>query len=191
MTEYLKAALHFGDSSVTMMFCSQVVCVTLLLAVAGASEVVNVASEVANVTSEMENMTSEASTTTSDDLKDTFDPKDYLDYGKRTYEGYKLFRVTPESEEHLKVLTFIEKSVDSMWTPIPDELEAERQTHVDMMVNPIQSAYLGAFLECSSIPFEVKFFSAIQQAAIASLIVVHRADITLLFHVPYQINPLS
>ena len=178
MTEYLKAPLHFGDSPVTMMFCSQVVCVTLLLAAAGASEVVNVASEVANVTSEMENMTSEASTTTSDDLKDTFDPKDYLDYGKRTYEGYKLFRVTPESEEHLKVLTFIEKSVDSIWTPIPDELEAERQTHVDIMVNPIQSAYLEAFLECSSIPFEVKDFSAILQAAIASLIVLHRAEIT-------------
>ena len=31
--------------------------------------------------------------------------------GKRTYNGYQLVRATPESEEHLDVLRFIEKGV--------------------------------------------------------------------------------
>ena len=29
--------------------------------------------------------------------------------GKRTYNGYQLVRATPESEEHLEILRFIEK----------------------------------------------------------------------------------
>ena len=115
--------------------------VALLLTAAVASEVTTVTSDVIDLTSDTANTTSEA--------------KDDPDAGKRTYKGYKLFRVTPESEEHLHALRFIEKSVDSMWTPVPEELDLERELHVDMMVNPTHANNLRAFLECSSIPFEV------------------------------------
>ena len=131
------------------MFCYKVVLVPLLLAVATASEVATVTPEMVNSTLDAANMTSEV-------LRETPEANEE----KRTYEGYKLFRVTPESEEHLQVLRFIEKSVHSIWTPIPAELEVERESHVDMMVNPMQSENLGAFLECSSIPFEVNHLSS-------------------------------
>ena len=117
-----------------MRFYGYVVCMSLVLVVA-------LASEVALATSEAGNEFSEA-------LNDT-------DTEKRTYEGYQLVRVVPESEEHLQALRFIEKSVDSMWTPVPDKLDSESQPYVDMMVNPSQSEHLMAYLNCSSIPFEV------------------------------------
>ena len=91
---------------------------------------------------------SEAGNEFSEALNDT-------DTEKRTYEGYQLVRVVPESEEHLQALRFIEKSVDSMWTPVPDKLDSESQPYVDMMVNPSQSEHLMAYLNCSSIPFEI------------------------------------
>ena len=124
-----------------MIFCTQVALVPLLLTSALASEVTTVPSDVIDLTSDLANTTSEA--------------KDDPDAGIRTYKGYKLFRVTPESEGHLQILRFIEKSVDSMWTPIPERMELERELHVDMMVNPTHAVNLRAFLECSSIPFEV------------------------------------
>ena len=103
--------------------------------------VVALASEVALATPEVGNEFSEA-------LNDT-------NTEKRTYEGYQLVRVVPESEQHLQALRFIEKSVDSMWTPIPDKLDSESQPYVDMMVNPSQSEHLMAYLNCSSVPFEI------------------------------------
>ena len=124
-----------------MRFFSRLVFVPLLLAVAAVSEVVAAASEVANAASEVANPTLEAA--------------DDHDNGKKTYEGYQLFRVTPESEEHLQVMRFIEKSADSLWTPVPNKFDGDMRPHVDMMVNPMQIKHLRAFLECSSIPFEV------------------------------------
>ena len=112
-----------------MGFCHGLVYVPLLLAVAAASEVANL----------------------------TFEAADDHDTGKKTYEGYQLFRVTPESDEHLQVLRFIEKSVDSLWTPVPNKFDADMRPHVDMMVNPTQIKHLEAFLECSRIPFEVRY----------------------------------
>ena len=124
-----------------MRLHGQVVFVPLLIVVALASNfATNVTSEDHNVT-EFPNMTSEA--------------PDEADTKKRTYEGYQLVRAMPHSEEHLHVLRFIEKSVDSMWTPVPIEIDPERVLHIDMMVNPSQSQHLLAFLNCSSIPFEV------------------------------------
>ena len=164
-----------------MMFCSPVVCVPLLLAVAAASDVANGNSEMANLTSEV--------------LTETSEVKDDSDAGKRTYEGYKLFRVTPVNKEHLDVLRFIEKSVDSIWTPIPDELEAERQSHIDMMVNPMQSENLRAFLECSSIPFEVKDY--FRYVDLLSYITLEQAQALVkqsrhksIFQCPFQRHPL-
>ena len=136
-----------------MMSCIRLVCVTILLTVVTASEV-------ANLTTEVVNLTSDAANATIVVLEEKPEANDDIDGGKRSYEGYKLFRVTPESEEHLTVLRFIEKSVDSMWTLIPEEFEVERQSHVDMMVNPEQSENLRTFLECSSIPFEVNDLSS-------------------------------
>ena len=124
-----------------MIFCTRVALVALMLTAAVASEVTTVTSDVIDLTSDIVNTTSKA--------------MDDPDAGIRTYKGYKLFRVTPETEEHLRVLRFIEKSVDSMWTPIPEELDLERELHVDMMVNPTHADNFRAFLECSSIPFEV------------------------------------
>ena len=125
-----------------MRLYSQVVCVSLVLVVALASKFAKATSDVIDdATTEFTNMTSEA----------VDDP----DTKKRTYEGYQLVRALPDSEEHLQVLRFIEKSVDSMWTPVPIELDPERELHVDMMVNPSQSQHLMAYLNCSSIPFEV------------------------------------
>ena len=80
---------------------------------------------------------------------------DDLDNGKKSYEGYQLFRVTPASDEHLQALRFIEKSVDSLWTPIPNGFDANVRSLVDMMVNPSQIKHLRAFLQSSSIPYEV------------------------------------
>ena len=117
-------------AAVIMRFSSGAVYLNLSLLLAVAT-----ASEVANLTSEAE---------------------DDHDTGKKTYMGYQLFRVSPESDEHLQVLRFIEKSVDSMWTPVPNKFDADVRPHVDMMVNPTQIQHLRAFLECSSIPFEVK-----------------------------------
>ena len=124
-----------------MRFFSRAVCLSFVLAVAVSSEVGNITSEVPEVASEFLNVTSEV--------------LDEPGTKKRTYEGYQLVRVTPQSEEHLQVLRFIEKSVDSMWTPVPTELDPERKLNVDMMVNPSQSQHLTAYLNCSSIPFEV------------------------------------
>ena len=71
-----------------MRFYGYVVCVSLVLVVA-------LASEVALATPEVGNEFSEA-------LNDT-------NTEKRTYEGYQLVRVVPQSEEHLQALRFIEK----------------------------------------------------------------------------------
>ena len=114
------------------------VCLTLVLGVALAAQVTNATSEAEY---ELFNLTSEA-------LDDT-------DTQKRTYEGYQLVRVVPESEVHLQALRLAEKSVDSIWTPIPDRLDSETQSYVDMMVNPSQSEHLMAYLNCFSIPFEI------------------------------------
>ena len=110
-----------------MLFCT-VVQVVLVLTVADASEFAN-------------------STNEAEDDHDT---------GKKTYEGYQLFRVFPESDEHLQALKFIEKSVDSLWTPVPEKLdENERWRDVDLMVSPTQINHLRNFLESSSVPFQV------------------------------------
>ena len=84
----------------------------------------------------------------------TFEAEDDHDTGKKTYEGYQLIRVSPESEEHLQALKFIEKSVDSLWTPVPEKLDVELR-NVDMMVSPTQIKHLITFLESSSVPFQV------------------------------------
>ena len=112
-----------------MLFCT-VVQVVLILTVAAASEFAN----------------------------STFKAEDDQDTGKKTYEGYQLIRVSPESEEHLRALKFIEKSVDSLWTPVPEKLDVELR-NVDMMVSPTQKKHLVTFLESSSIPFEVNDWS--------------------------------
>ena len=110
-----------------MLFCS-LVQVLLTLTVAAASEFTN----------------------------STFEAEDDHDTGKKTYEGYQLFRAFPESDEHLQALKFIEKSVDSLWTPVPEKLdENERWRDVDLMVSPTQINHLWNFLESSSVPFQV------------------------------------
>ena len=137
----VDSGIYLGYGSVIMRFWSRLVYVPLLFVVAAASEVANAASEVVAAASEVANPTLEAA--------------DDHDTGKKTYEGYQLFRVTPESEEHLQVMRFIEKSADSLWTPVPNKFDGDMRPHVDMMVNPMQIKHLRAFLECSSIPFEV------------------------------------
>ena len=124
-----------------MRFYSQVVGLPLVLVVALSSKVVKATLDAPIETKESSNMTSEA----------VNDP----DTKKRTYEGYQLIRALPQSDEHLQALRFIEKSVDSLWTPVPVELDPERKLHVDMMVNPSQSQHLMSYLNCSSLPFEV------------------------------------
>ena len=112
-----------------MLFCT-VVQVVLILTVAAASEFAN----------------------------STLEAEDDHDTGKKTYEGYQLIRVSPQSGEHLRALKFIEKSVDSLWTPVPEKLDVELR-NVDMMVSPTQKKHLVTFLKSSSIPFEVNDWS--------------------------------
>ena len=121
-----------------MLFCT-VVQVVLILTVAAASEFAN-------------------STFEAEDDHDNDTAEDDHDTWKKTYEGYQLIRVSPESEEHLQALKFIEKSVDSLWTPVPEKLDVELR-NVDMMVSPTQKKHLITFLESSSIPFEVNDWS--------------------------------
>ena len=101
------------------------------------------------IDSEVANVTTEGAAGTSETVE--VEPE----AAKKTYEGYQVVRVTPESEKHLQVLRFIEKSVDSLWTPIPIKLDSETKSHVDIMVNPDQVEQLKYILECSAMPYEV------------------------------------